>query len=323
LPPARFDTALDVVDQLRGLSHALHPQWAQRLWEQTGIDTGFRRCGGIYLATSPGEAAALCGLAEYWDEYQITARAMRVDELVGREPALDQFARGGRMRAAWWLPDEAQLRPPDHLRALLAGCRQRGVRIMDHTAVREITVRSDGGVRVDYGQVVEPAFAVLCCGAWASRFATPLGRVDSVYPIRGQVVLYRARPGLLTAVINEGNRYLVPRDDGMIYVGSNEEEVGWETGTSDSVIDALRCWATAIVPDLKNYPVERTWSGLRPGSIDGFPFVGRAAGSNNLYVATGHYRSGLHLSCATATLLADFITGQPTPMSIAPLAPTR
>ncbi len=59
LPPSPIRGALDPLDQLRGLSHQLHPFWAQELRELTGIDTGFKQCGGIYLARSSAEAATL------------------------------------------------------------------------------------------------------------------------------------------------------------------------------------------------------------------------------------------------------------------------
>ena len=63
LPPARRDTARDAWEELCGLSIDLHPQWAEQLRDETGIDTGYRRCGGIYLARSSGESASLVAAA--------------------------------------------------------------------------------------------------------------------------------------------------------------------------------------------------------------------------------------------------------------------
>ena len=46
LPPANRAAAIHPYDQLCGLSAELHPQRARELTALTGIDTGYRRCGG-------------------------------------------------------------------------------------------------------------------------------------------------------------------------------------------------------------------------------------------------------------------------------------
>src|SRR5262245_44664646 len=63
LPPASREALAHPLDQLRGLSFELHRTWADQLRGETGIDTGYRRCGGIYLARKVGETAALAAWA--------------------------------------------------------------------------------------------------------------------------------------------------------------------------------------------------------------------------------------------------------------------
>src|SRR2546428_59596 len=65
---ARYNECVPVVEidgqeQLRGLASELHPQWAAELKVTTGIETGYCRCGGLHLARTPGEAAALTAWA--------------------------------------------------------------------------------------------------------------------------------------------------------------------------------------------------------------------------------------------------------------------
>ncbi len=324
LPPARADTALDPIDRLRGLSHELHPQWATQLQQITGVDTGFRKCGGVYVARSAGEAALLVGLAQYWSEYQLECRFLSPAALAEVEPNLHAVSAAHEFRCALWAPDEAQLRPPHHLRALKIACELSGVQIQTDCVVNQLEEVGNRIVSVSGGgRTWKADHVVLTCGAWAGRFADPRGAIENVYPVRGQVVLYQGPPGFFRAVINEGNRYFVPRDDGLLYVGSNEEEVGLSEGDNPAAIQELRQWAESLVPAVKDFPVLRTWSGLRPGSFDGFPYIGRSPELKNLYLATGHFRSGLHLSCGTAVVLADLITEQPTPMDISPFRISR
>src|SRR6478672_3358543 len=63
LPAARRHAWQDPYEPLRGLAAELHSQWAGALKAITGIDTGDRRCGGLHLARTAGETAALLGWA--------------------------------------------------------------------------------------------------------------------------------------------------------------------------------------------------------------------------------------------------------------------
>lgn len=229
---------------------------------------------------------------------------------------------------AWFVPDECQVRPPRLLRALRRACELQGVVMLENTPVtrlipespspssRVIAVESAAGRH-------EADVVVLCCGAWAGQFNDPIGQLPNVFPVRGQVVQYRLAPGKLQRVVNEGNRYLMPRKDGVLYVGSSEEEVGLTEGTTPEIISSLITWAQSLVPELRDIQPERTWSGLRPGSMDGFPFIGRSPGWKNLYVATGHFRSGLHLACGTAKVLVETIQNVPTSVPIDAFAVAR
>ena len=149
----------------------------------------------------------------------------------------------------------------------------------------------------------------ICSGAWARLALLDLGIDNGIMPIRGQMVLYRTPHPLLRRVTNEGHRYLVPRDDGLLLAGSVEEEVGYDNQTTEAGIAHIRNWAERMLPELQHTTIDRCWSGQRPGSYDGLPYLGRVPGCNNLFVAAGHFRSGLHLSCGTAVVMAELMTG--------------
>jgi glycine oxidase len=107
-----------------------------------------------------------------------------------------------------------------------------------------------------------------------------------------------------------GKRYLVPRPDGRVLVGSTEEDVGFDKRTTAGAIRDLLDFAIAVVPALAAAPLERSWAGLRPGSPDGLPFLGPVPGVENLYVAAGHFRAGIQLSPGTALVMRDLILGR-------------
>jgi glycine oxidase len=128
---------------------------------------------------------------------------------------------------------------------------------------------------------------------------------------------------LLTHVVNEGRRYLVPRADGRLLVGSTEEDVGFDGQPTADGIQALLEFAATLVPALKTAHFERGWAGLRPASADGLPYLGRVPRYENAFIAAGHFRSGLQLSPGTAVVMSRVICGREPQFDLAAFAADR
>jgi glycine/D-amino acid oxidase-like deaminating enzyme len=63
------------------------------------------------------------------------------------------------------------------------------------------------------------------------------------------------------------------------------------------------------MPDLARWQMVEHWAGLRPGSPDGLPILGRTAVAG-LYAATGQYRNGILFAPALAEHLSRLILEQ-------------
>ncbi|MAI30540.1 MAG: hypothetical protein CBE00_00920 [Planctomycetaceae bacterium TMED240] len=308
LPPANLSNSFDPIDRLRGLSHQLFPEWAAKLQTDTGIDTGLQRCGGLYLAETVGEIASMSGMAEYWQEMEIECEPLTSDEIIAHEAALEYWWQNTDNAAVWHVPDEYQLRSPNYLAALKTACEQLGVIFFENTDVTDIRCRG-GRAEIQYeGTWRTTDSIVLTTGVWTGKIAASLDLKLSIVPVRGQIVLLKTSQPLIRNIINMGQRYILAREDGHTLIGSNEEEIGFELGTTDSVLKSLLDFATHLLPDLKSAEHVKSWSGLRPMTFDGFPMIGPIPGVENLYVAAGHHRSGLHLSPGTAVLIADMLS---------------
>ncbi len=319
LPPCPTHGAVDPLDHLRALSHPLHAKWATDLKRLTGIDTGYKRCGGLYIARSMAESATLSAQQFLWTEHGIEAELWTRDDLSMHEPHLSSFMESKSLKAIWHLPDECQLRNPRHLQALSAACQIRGVEIHENVPIEIIEPTSNDCVEViAHDRVFRASRACICSGAWSRLLLDHMDIPTGIMPIRGQMVLYNTGKSLLQRVVNEGHRYLVARDDGRLLAGSCEEEVGFEVATTDSMIGQLRAWAESILPGLKSATIEKTWAGLRPGTFDGLPYIGQVPGLKQVYVASGHYRAGLHLSCATALVMADLMQDRQPSIDLSP-----
>lgn len=324
LPPCGRAPSSDPHTELLRLSNELHPQWSQQLRDETGVDNGFRRCGGIYLAFDDQEAEVLGQAADQWRRVEISAETIDQARLAQLEPALAAGAATGQMKVACWLPDEAQLRNPRHLKALAMACARRGVELQSGITADDF--------RIARGRIAEvlttagPMSAGQVClagGAWTRTLAARLGLDLGVRPVRGQMVLLRGSRPLLRSVVNEGIRYLVPRPDGRVLIGSTEEDAGFDKRTTAGAIGGLLDFAVRLVPELADLPIEQCWAGLRPGTLDRLPYLGRLPGLENAFIAAGHFRSGLQLAPGTAVVMSRLIEGIEPGLDLRPLRVDR
>jgi glycine oxidase len=301
LPPGNPKFARTPFDQLRAHSAALFPQLSAELRERTGIDNGYLRSGGLELVGAGDHASA-----QEWQGDGILAE--EVDEAGARklEPALAAGLGG-----AVFLPDMAQVRNPRHLKALAAGCAAAGVRFRCDCAIRGFE-RSGSrivGLASDGGRLRAERYLV-AAGAWTALLLEPLGCRLGIRPVRGQIVLLHTDAPLLRRILLWGARYVVPRPDGRVLVGSTEEDAGFAKRTTAEAVGALLDLARTLVPGLAEAEVEQSWAGLRPGSPDGLPYLGPVPELDNVFVAAGHFRAGIQLSPGTALVLRELLLGQ-------------
>ncbi|MCU0702452.1 MAG: FAD-binding oxidoreductase [Fimbriiglobus sp.] len=272
LPPGNPSRAVQPIDKLRAESVSRFADFSAELRDLTGIENGYVKCGGVeFLGEDDADCVAM------WEAEGIRFR---------RE------ATASSVRVPYLLPDFAQVRNPWHLRALTAACQQVGVSLRPNTPfTRE--------------QLDPNRPTLIATGAWAGQILDL-----PVRPVRGQIVLFRCERLPFTHILMHGKRYLVPRTDGRVLVGSTEEpEAGFVKANTPEGVEGLKEFAFEMCPALREAEVEKCWSGLRPGSPDGLPFIGPVPGVPNLFAAVGHGRAGVQLSLGTALLVRELFMG--------------
>jgi glycine oxidase len=340
LPPGNLDVATTPESRLRALSHSLWPDWAESLAAETGIEIGYARCGGLELRTgvAPGEVGLddLSSEIEWWRGQGVRAEPLDADSLREHEPLVSP-----EIVSAYRLPDLGQVRNPRLMKALVAACAAHGVRLRAGSPVigfEEAGFEEDGtepgpadspdksrrvdAVRTHSGRI-EAGRYLVAGGAWSQGLMASLGIEVAVHPVRGQMMLVSQTSRLLSHVLQAGPRYIVPRDDGRILIGSTEEHTGFVKANTASAVSELLAFGASLVPALAQARFERAWSGLRPGSGDGLPYLGRVTGFDNLFVAAGHFRNGLQMSPGTARLARQVLLDQETDIAIEPFQSDR
>ncbi len=155
---------------------------------------------------------------------------------------------------------------------------------------------------------------IISTGAWTGKLAKQLLpnylRTPEIYPVKGQMLLFNAKPDTLPHMVLDDDHYLIPRLDGKILVGSSVEHSAFNKSATKKTKEKLFAFATELFPTLKNFPLCNHWAGLRPGTKKGIPFIDKHPEIKNLAINAGHYRNGLVMGPASAQLIADLILGR-------------
>ena len=303
LPPGYPGSPDDPLTHLTDVTCGLWQDMSAELHDITGVDNQFQRCGGVEF--SVGTRADLLAVRSHWEAIGARTEWLESQAIREIEPAYASH------EAAFLLPDLCQVRNPRHLQALLRACELAGVQISPACPI--LGWKSNHGrltaAVTPSGEIAAGQFCVTA-GAWSSQLLTSAGVTIEIVPVRGQIVLLESSSIHFKRVLERGKRYLVPRCDGRILLGSTEEFAGFEKKNTAEGVSGLIEFAAEICPALKSARIEQCWSGLRPSAVRGRPFIGRVPEWENLLVAAGHFRSGLHLSPATAQILVSLAQGE-------------
>lgn len=310
------------IERLETLSHEVHAEWHPKLLELTGIDNEYQLCGALQLALTSKQADKLEAKVLRWHNLGIECPPVEPDQLVQLEPCLAD--RAHRLQRIYYLPSEAQLRNPRHLRALLAACRQEGVQLEERVEVHDFEKQGSRvhSVLTTAGKISATQFC-LAAGSWTAKLTRHLDLELPIQPVRGQIVLLQGPPGFVRRDINVGPRYLVPRRDGRVLIGSTQEHAGFVKETTPEAREQLLSLVGSLSPRLAELPVETQWAGLRPASPDGQPFLGRLPHWDNAWVAAGHFRAGLQLSAGTAVVMRALLLGEESAVDVSTLGVDR
>ena len=284
-------------------SLALFDEFVARVRIDAGDEYPFEytRKGSLQVALREEETTALKSAATWLGANRIACDWLSGAELRTVEPALAGGAVGGLLIhdhgvvAAEALVEAVWQAACAHGAAFIPG-RVTAVKRVGATWIIE---SSAGQLRSDV--------VVLAPGAWAGSIVIEGAPPPPVSPVRGQLLQLHWPSAPLERVTWGPRCYLVPRRDGTLLVGATLERVGFDNRNTVAGVHDLLDAASELVPQIWKATFGAARVGLRPGTPDDLPIVGRTSGSPGLFYAAGHYRNGVLLAPITAKLLGDLI----------------
>ncbi|MGI8814404.1 MAG: glycine oxidase ThiO [Pseudonocardia sp.] len=293
------------------------PGFAAALAAFAGVPAGLRSEGTVVVATGAGDRAELDELASFLAGLGREVERVTARELRRLEPSIGPDVRGGLS-----VPGDLAVDNRVLLGALRAAADRAGVSFVT-VAARQV---SGGRVSLVDGGELAADEVLIAAGAWSAALHPSLAGL--VRPVKGEILRLRHRLGALPpprrtvrAVVDGRHVYLVPRDDGGLVLGATEYETGFDAQvTVGGVRDLLRD-AERVLPGVAEYALVEASAGLRPGSPDNLPLIGRL--SSGLLVATGHGRNGILLAPVTADAVLTLLSGARVPAVAAAADPAR
>ncbi len=301
-------------------SSQMYPEWVRELEADSGMSVEFRTEGTLIIGLDRDDAEELRHLYELQ-----RALELPVEWLTGREAREIEPSLSPRTTAAISCASDLQVDNRLMVKALAHAFQKWGGLLHEGSPIERIEIRGETatGVWVN-GVLVEADVVVLAAGCWSPLVpGLPQAVQPPVRPVKGQMfALQMDEPPIVRKVIHAPEAYLVPKNDGRLLVGATAEEQGFDTQLTAGGMFKLLRGAWEALPGIYDFPIVETWVGLRPGSRDNAPILGKTA-IENLIMATGHYRKGILLAPVTAREIAALILTEHTSEVIAPFQLSR
>ena len=246
-----------------------------------------------------------------------SARWLEPEQVLNLEPRITQEVSG-----AVLVENLGSLDSYRYTRALAEAAERHGAEF-----VRDQVV----GLRSQANRVTAVAFnggefacdaTVVALGPWSGQAAQWLGVDVPVGPLKGQILHLEGQDPPLPYHVT-GPVSIVQKSDGMLWVGSTEEEAGFDLNTTAQARQFLMRGVLRMFPGLAEARLVRQTACLRPVTPDLQPILGQAPGWDGVYLATGAAKKGILYSPAMGRAVADMITTGHTSLPIAPFAPER
>lgn len=298
-------------------SAGLYPE----LTELTGLDPGWRGVGGLRLATTPERVAESLRLAGAGETYGLGLEVLSGAEVGEMLPSLD----AGDVRAALWLPGDGWLDPALLARALAAGARKLGVRILTGTRVTGLDVAGGAitGVRLATGSEewsLSAETVVVAAGAASGQVGRLAGVDIPVVPIKHQYVVTESFgvPASMPTVRDPDNIVYFREENGGILVGGyiRNPEI-WDTATPleeprtvfpPDMPKFQESWDSAVrrVPGLARTEITKVVHGPEAFTPDGEFLLGETP-VRGLWAAAGFCVHGLAAAGGVGKVMAEWI----------------
>jgi D-amino-acid dehydrogenase len=310
----RVDAAAPVLRDLSLLS--------RQCFEDIGLDFGLVKKGLLMLCKKQKTLDEEARMAEMAHKLGIPAEVRDAKATAALDPSITMDVTG-----SVFFPKDCHLSPSRFVAAIEQELLLQRVQIHWETEVLGFVTEAGAlkAVKTSRGEMTSDEF-ILSGGIWSDQTARALDLKLPMQAGKGYSLTLKNPRQLpeLCSICTEARLAVTPMDGALRFGGTMEMAGINETINSRRVSGIVRA-----VPDYfpafaeSDFADIQPWSGLRPCSPDGMPYIGRTQRWKNLTLATGHAMMGLSLAPATGKIVSDLIAGESSNLPLELLSPDR
>lgn len=268
----------------------LHVLSAQ-LWKEfqdSGIDVGYHRTGGLYCVLREEDLHMLDEQEERFAKNNLPVKRLTREEVFEMVPAMA----GSEVIAANFSPMSGYSNPLKAGVAILMAAKELGAKFQDHVLITKIEPAEDGEGYIAYSENEEyhAKKILVASGIRSPRLLDPLGVHIELEEKHNMITVTEKAPSFIDYTITTPTMTMKQTAEGSILIGGGREGYG-DLATSerkDVSINGL-CFnvreAQNIIPSMKKLNILRSWSGFEGFTPERLPYIGEVPEYPGIYYA--------------------------------------
>ena len=315
--PERVAEAAPLLRDLSLLSRACFVEQAE-----SGLEFGLVQKGLLMLCKTAHGLDEESRTAAQANELGVPAQVLDAGATAALDPAVTMDIAG-----SVYFPKDCHLPPERYLAVLQRELARLGVEFRWSTEVTAWRTDKDRIVaaQTSEGEITGDEF-VICGGAWSPIAGRTLGMRLPMQAGKGYSLTLKQPRQLpsICAIFTEARVAVTPMD-GALRVGGTMEIAGLNETINPRRVRGIIRSVPRYYPEFREEDFDgiEPWSGLRPCSPDGLPYLGRTARWQNLICATGHAMMGLSLAPATGRIVEELVSKNEPSIPLTLLSPDR
>lgn len=298
---------------------ALHSRdCLKALRTELALDYDQRQDGILHFYRSASEFDQACQVAEIMTDFGLHRKVMSARQCIDLEPSIKTIE--NQLHGGIYSSDDESGDAHKFTTQLAHICKVKGVDFQFSQTIRSLKIEQSRilGVETDKGLYKGDAY-VLCLGSFSRELMKKSSKLSlPIYPAKGYSItlpILNSQAAPKVSLTDDEHKLVISRFRDRLRVAGTAELGGYDTELNSARLNFITQKTMELFPDIGDPKQVIEWSGLRPKTPDSVPIIGKSP-VESLYFNTGHGTLGWTMSCGSAQVISDLITGKQPEISL-------
>ncbi|GLR17778.1 NAD(P)/FAD-dependent oxidoreductase [Portibacter lacus] len=294
----------------------LSKQEYKKIYKEEQLEFDFKEQGLLMLYKNEKSKNEEVEIAEHAEQLGLKVEILDQQGVQALNPNVEIEVLGG-----VYYPGDAHLYSNRFMSEMISLLKSKGVTFIQDRVVGGVVQNNKvKEIRLDNGGIRSIDQLVVTAGTWSWKILKQLGVKLLLEDGKGYSITQKnidLKPSI-PSILTDEKVAITPMASDLRITGTLEIS-GISTGINKKRVQGFLDAVPRYFPEIKtSLPADQQqiWTGYRPLSFDGVPYVGRSSQLNNLTVATGHGMMGMSLGPGTGKLVSEILLGLPTSLEV-------